>query len=201
MARSVLAWRWRRNPLRRRSDVFEAWAGLTTACVIALGAPAAGWAAGATVGSTLRETVRAEHAQRTQRPAVVLRAGPREVSDSDPETGQVREERRLAVVRWTADDGRSHTANVLISADRGKGDRISLWTDRAGRAPAPAPLDPGTADTHATLAGIGTFLAACVLGLMARQSLMWHLMRRRLAEWEREWAAAGQSWGRAGAGG
>lgn len=201
MAGSVLAWRWRRNALRRRSDLFEAWAALTTACVIGLGAPAAGWAAGAAVGSSLRNTVRAEHAQRTQLPAVVLTVGPRAVSDSDPESGQVREERRPAVVRWTAADGRAHTAHVLISADRGKGDRIALWTDRAGQAPAPAPLDAGTADTHATLAGIGTFIAACVLGLMGRQVLMWHLMRRRLAEWEREWAAAGQSWGRAGAGG
>ncbi|MFJ4850125.1 MULTISPECIES: hypothetical protein [unclassified Streptomyces] len=201
MAVSMLAWRWRRNPLRRRSDVFESWAALASACVIALGAPAAGWAAGAAVGSTLRDTVRSERAQRTQLPAVVLRAGPRAVSDSDPESGQVREERRPAVVRWTAADGRARTAHVLIAADRGKGDRITLWTDRAGRAPAPAPLDAGTADTHATLAGIGTFIAACVLGLMARQALLWHLMRRRLVEWEREWAAAGQSWGRAGAGG
>ncbi|MEU6345312.1 hypothetical protein ABZ883_30670 [Streptomyces sp. NPDC046977] len=201
MAVSMLAWRWRRNPLRRRSDVVEAWAALASACVIALGAPAAGWAAGTAVGSTLRDTVRSERAQRTQLPAVVLRAGPRAVSDSDPESGQVREERRPAVVRWTAADGRARTAHVLIAADRGKGDRITLWTDRAGRAPAQAPLDAGTADTHATLAGIGTFIAACVLGLMARQALLWHLMRRRLAEWEREWAAAGQSWGRAGAGG
>ncbi|MFD3451187.1 hypothetical protein ACFWVC_03325 [Streptomyces sp. NPDC058691] len=201
MAGSALAWRWRHNPLRRRSDVFEAWIGLATTCVIALGAPAAGWATGAAVGSTLRHTVSVEHAQRTQLPAVVLKADPREVPDSDPESGQVHEESRPAVVRWTASDGRARTANVLIPADRGNGDRITLWTDRAGQAPVPAPLDAGTADTHALLAGIGTFLAASVLGLMGRQALMWHLMRRRLAEWEREWAAAGQSWGRAGAGG
>jgi hypothetical protein len=38
-----------------------------------------------------------------------------------------------------------------------------------------------------------------VLLLVGRQLLMWQLMRRRLAEWEREWEAAGQDWGRAGA--
>jgi hypothetical protein len=56
-----------------------------------------------------------------------------------------------------------------------------------------------TASTHAVLAGMGASLGAGVLLLVGRQLLMWQLMRRRLAEWEREWEAAGQDWGRAGA--
>lgn len=200
-ATRVRWWRWRRNSLRRRSDVFEACAGVAATCAIVLGAPAAGLTAGQAVDRSLQDTVRAEHAARTQVGAVVIKAGPREAPDPDPESGRVREERRDAVVRWTAPDGRVHTAQVRVAADHGKGDRITMWTDRSGAVPVPAPLDSRSAATHAMLAGIGTFLAACVVGLMARQVLMWQLMRRRLAEWEREWAAAGQSWGRAGAGG
>jgi hypothetical protein len=45
---------------------------------------------------------------------------------------------------------------------------------------------------------MGAFVVATVLLLVARQMLLWQLMRRRLAEWEREWEAAGQDWGRAG---
>jgi hypothetical protein len=61
----------------------------------------------------------------------------------------------------------------------------------------PPPLDAMTARTHAALAGMGAFVATGVLLLVGRQMLMWQLMRRRLAEWEREWAEAGQDWGRA----
>ncbi|MGW3245713.1 Rv1733c family protein [Streptomyces sp. NPDC001070] len=200
-ARRVRWWRWRRNSLRRRSDVFEACAGLAATCVIVLGAPAAGLTAGQAVDNALQHTVRVEHAARTQVRALVVKAGPREAADTDPESGRVREERRNAVVRWNAPDGHAHTAHVRVAADRGQGDHITLWTDKAGAVPVAAPLDARSATTHATLAGVGTFLAAIVVGLMGRQVLMWQLMRRRLAEWEREWAAAGQNWGRAGAGG
>ncbi|MFF3251731.1 hypothetical protein ACFYWP_12150 [Actinacidiphila glaucinigra] len=200
-ATHVRWWRWRKNSLRRRSDVFEACAGVAAGCAIVLGAPAAGLTAGLAVDHSLQHTVSVQHADRTQVAAVVLKAGPREAADPDPESGRVREERRDALVRWTAPDGHVHTAQVRVGAAHDKGDHVAMWTDKSGAVPAPAPLDSRSATTHAMLAGIGTFLAAGVLGLMGRQVLMWQLMRRRLAEWEREWAAAGQSWGRAGAGG
>ncbi|MDX3236846.1 hypothetical protein PV392_14400 [Streptomyces sp. ME03-5709C] len=194
-------WRWRKNSLRRRSDVFEACAGVAAGCALVLGAPAAGLTTGLAVNHSLQNTVRVEHANRNQVGAVVLKAGPREAADPDPESGRVREERRDAVVRWTAPDGKVHTAQVRVDAVHDKGDPVTVWTDTSGAVLVPAPLDARSATTHAMLAGIGSFLAAGALGLLGRQVLMWQLMRRRLAEWEREWAAAGQSWGRAGAGG
>ncbi|WP_431952714.1 Rv1733c family protein [Actinacidiphila sp. bgisy167] len=200
-ATHVRWWRWRKNSLRRRSDVFEGFASVVAGCAIVLGAPAAGLTAGLAVDRSLQHTVRVEQANRTQVGAVVIQAGPREAADPDPESGRVREAHRDAVVRWTAPDGHVHTAQVRVDAARDKGDRVTMWTDKSGVVPMPAPLDAHSAATHAMLAGIGTFFATCVLGVMGRQLLMWQLMRRRLAEWEREWAAAGQSWGRAGAGG
>jgi hypothetical protein len=193
-------WRWRRNPLRRRSDVTEAWAGLLTAVVIAVGAPSAGWATGTAVNDALQQTVRAEHAERAYVPAVVLKAGPREIADTDPESGTIRAERRTATARWTGPDGKQHTGTVHIAVSQGKGDRIHVWTDSRGRATTP-PLEAAAATAHAAMAGLGTALLALVLGTIGRQVLMWQLLRRRLAEWGREWAAAGQDWGRADAGG
>lgn len=189
-------WRWRHNPLRRRSDVLESWAGLIAAAVIALGAPAAGWGTGVLVDGALQRTVRVQHSQRALVPALVLRAGPREIAEMDPDSGQVREERRTATARWTAPDGTTITGTVHIPVADGKGDTVRIWTGRHGEV-VPAPLDFMTARTHALLAGTGAFLAAGVLLLVGRQVLMWQLMRRRLVEWEREWAAAGQDWGRA----
>ncbi|MDX6332272.1 MAG: hypothetical protein QOI83_4655 [Streptomycetaceae bacterium] len=193
-------WRWRRNPLRRRSDLAEAWAGLLAAVVIAVGAPAAGWATGAAVTGALQRTVRAQRTERAYVPAVVLKAGPREVTGTDPESGTLREEGRAATARWTGPDGKQHSGTVRIAVDQAKGDRIYVWTDPHGDATTP-PLDAATATAHAAMAGLGTALLALVLGTIGRQTLMWQLLRRRLAEWEREWAAAGQDWGRADAGG
>jgi hypothetical protein len=198
LSTKVRLWRWRRSPLRRRSDLLEAWIGLLTVIFVVLGAPGAGWATGLVVDGALERTVKAQHAERTLVPATVLKAGPREISETDPDSGHVQEERRTAVARWTAPNGTSVTGTVHIPVDKGKGDTVRLWTDRKGRV-VPPPLDSMTASTHAVLAGMGASLAAGVLLLVGRQLLMWQLMRRRLAEWEREWEAAGQDWGRAGA--
>lgn len=198
MTTKVRLWRWRRSPLRRRSDLLEAWIGLLAAIVVVLGAAGAGWVAGMIVDSSLQQTVKAQHAERTLVPAKVLKAGPREISETDPDSGHVQVERRTAVARWTAPDGTSVTGTVHIPVDKGKGDTVQVWTDRQGRV-VPAPLDSMTAQTHAVLAGMGAALGAGVLLLVGRQLLMWQLMRRRLAEWDREWEAAGQDWGRAGA--
>lgn len=200
MRTRVRCWRWRRNPLRRRSDVVEGWVGLMAAIMIAVGAPTAGWATGTAVEGALERTIRAQQAERSQVPGEVLKAGPPESSETDPDSGQVQEERRIAVVRWTAPDGTSVTGTVRISVDKDKGDTVRIWTDRQGRA-VPAPMDSVTAATHAVLAGTGAGLGSGVLLLAGRQVLLWQMMRRRLAEWEREWAVAGQDWGRAGAGG
>lgn len=42
MGTSVRFRRWRRNPLRRGTEVAEAWTGVATAVLIAVGGPAAG---------------------------------------------------------------------------------------------------------------------------------------------------------------
>lgn len=41
---SARLWRWRRNPLKRRSDIAEAWAALPVLLVLLIAAPTAGLA-------------------------------------------------------------------------------------------------------------------------------------------------------------
>lgn len=41
MRTRVHGWRWRRNPLRRHSDVVEAWTALIVAVLLLVGAPLA----------------------------------------------------------------------------------------------------------------------------------------------------------------
>ncbi|SEG90093.1 hypothetical protein SAMN05216223_12178 [Actinacidiphila yanglinensis] len=181
-------WRWRRNPLRRRTDVVESWLALVTAALFCA-LPLLGWWAERSVDRTLRHEVATEHAQRTLVSATL--AHPK---DSGSAT------RPAEVLRWTAPDHSVHTATVSSDLEVWQRGRISLWTDHKGTL-VPPPLDTVTATTHAVLAGVAVGSAAAGLLVISRQLLMWRLMLRRMDSWEREWARVDQDWGRAGAGG
>lgn len=202
-------WRWRRNPLRRRSDIVEAWLGVFTALMLCT-VPLIGWWAGQSVDRALQRVARTQRAERTLVPAAVVespaKSGAAEApgaskaaaamaaagADTDPRHGDV--------LRWIAPDRSTHTATVPVGLEVWHGDRLLLWTDKAGGL-VPPPLDRATASTHAVLAGVATGSAAAGVMLMSRQVLVWRLMRRRMDSWEREWARVGQDWGRAGTGG
>jgi hypothetical protein len=188
-------WRWRRNPLRRRTDVVEACIGLLTAmlfCVL----PLLGWWSGQSVDRALQRVARSQRAERTLVTAEVApsggSAGSAAAAGFDPRHGD-----RL---RWTAPDHSVHTAKVSADLEVWNSGRILLWTDHRGTL-VPPPLDSTTATTHSVLAGTAVATAAGGLLLISRKVLGWRLMRRRLDTWEREWARVGQDWGRAGAGG
>jgi F0F1-type ATP synthase membrane subunit c/vacuolar-type H+-ATPase subunit K len=193
-------WRWRRNPLRRRSDVLEGWARLFAALLMVVGAPAAGWAVGSLVDDALHRTVRSERAERSHVTAVLVHIHPEQTAGTDPPPAGTNDRGVQADARWKTPDGATHTGVVQITADRRAGDRIRLWTDSAGRLVLP-PMESSTATTQAVLAGFGVALAAGGTVAAFRRALLWQLMRRRLADWGREWARGAQSWGRADAGG
>lgn len=48
-------WRWRRNPLRRPTDLFEAWVAFAALVCVIVVAPAIGWVAGLRVDGTLQQ--------------------------------------------------------------------------------------------------------------------------------------------------
>ncbi|MEU1629428.1 hypothetical protein ABZ746_29755 [Streptomyces sp. NPDC020096] len=193
-------WRWRRNPLRRRSDAIEAWASLVTVGLVVIGAPVAGLAAGKSVGSDLQRTMQRQRAERHRTTAHVININrhPAPVADSEAAHGQ--DGTRVALVRWRTPDGSSRSAVVRIEARHVVGDPLAVWTDRRGRL-TDRPMDASTATTNAVAAGVGVGGAAAALVCGARQLLGWRIMRRRLADWAREWARVSEDWGRAGAGG
>ncbi|WP_435134500.1 Rv1733c family protein [Actinacidiphila sp. bgisy144] len=185
---TVRGWRWRRNPLRRRTDVVETWLALFFAVALCA-TPLLGWWADRSVGRVLSHEVATEHAERTLVTATLAR---------DKASGS--KTRPTEQLRWTGPDGSTRTATVSSDVEVLQQGRIKVWTDRAGRL-APPPLDSATAGTHAVLAGVAAGSAAAGLLVLSRQLLMWRLMLRRLESWAREWARVGQDWGRAGAGG
>jgi hypothetical protein len=198
-------WRWRRNSLRRRSDVIEAWLGVLTALLFCL-VPVFGWWSGQSVDRTLQRVVRTQRSARflvtatVVPPAKVPGGASGKASGSAAQSGGRTANTRGDVLRWTAPDHSVHTTTVSVDLEVWQQGRILLWTDRSGRL-VPPPLDSATATTHSVLAGTAAATSAGGLLLITRQVLMWRLMRRRLESWEREWARVGQDWGRMGAGG
>jgi hypothetical protein len=72
MRTRVRGWRWRRNPLRRRSDVVEAWTALAVAVLLLVGAPLAGALAGLWAHRTAQAVAEERRAERHQVHAEVV---------------------------------------------------------------------------------------------------------------------------------
>ncbi|MFI2368114.1 hypothetical protein [Streptomyces sp. NPDC018833] len=194
-------WRWRHNPLRRVTDLAEAWLALVAALALLTAGPVVGWITGTLTDEYLRHSVRIQRQQRHAATATVL--GPATGASPaafDPESSATSEQRRTVVAQWSAPDGTRRTGTLTIGVPHARtGGTFPVWTDGSGRM-VPRPMDPATARVHATLAGIGAAGAFGVLVECARRLLLWRLVRRRFADLDRAWAAVGPDWGRAGAG-
>ncbi|MFF3290483.1 hypothetical protein [Streptomyces sp. NPDC003023] len=194
-------WRWRHNPLRRATDLLEAWLAVVTALLIITTAPAVGRLSGALAEESLRQSVRAQRLQHHVTTATVTgpRTSPRPVA-FDPESAVADERRGAVPAKWTSPDGSPRTGTVVTNLPSARpGDTFPVWTDSSGRIVA-RPMAAATADVHAALAGAGAALAWAVLVEGARRLVLRQLVRRRHAALDRAWAAVGPDWGRAGAG-
>ena len=180
-------WRWRRNSLKRRSDVIEAWILLVASIVAVVGSLLAGMAAAETVEQSL-------HRQRLERHAV-----PAVLTEDATNKNAVRvvdDTRVWATVRWTAPDGSASTGLTKVLPDTAKGTSVTVWTDPRGRL-ASKPPSPAAARFQAawagTLAAVGAGLAVTGGAHLVRGQLD----RWRMAEWAAEWERVDGRWGRA----
>ncbi|MET9552101.1 hypothetical protein [Streptomyces sp. NPDC006645] len=193
--------RWRYNPLRRKTDLVEAWVALGALLLMILAVPAIGWISGALTDDAFRRTIRAQHEDRHRTQAVMVReaTAPTRVS-SDPEAPTQRDPARPVIAKWTAPDGSRHTELVRSAPPALRaGDTFAVWTDSDGRL-AQRPADPAAARTHAVLAGLAVALGAAGLIEAVRRLVVWRLNQVRYARLDLAWARAGPDWGRTGAG-
>jgi hypothetical protein len=191
MRTRVRGWRWRRNPLRRRSDVIEAWTSLIVAVLLFVGAPLAGTAAGWSAYDNAHGTQVAQRAERHQVPAVLVDDAPAAM----PSAQGGKEPLYQVRVSWTEPGKGTHTTLAKVPAGSQRGDHAEVWLDARGHGVAPPPTDAAvwqhtlTAGVWATGGVVGVvFLARAVIGRVAE--------RHRMAEWEAEWARTGPEWRR-----
>jgi len=179
-------WRWRNNPLRRRSDRVEAWVVLAAAASMAVSAPVTGAMASDALADSLREQ---SDLHRTK--AVLTENAP-----STDGIATVSSNPKVPVeVKWQSADGRSRTARAPVEAGTPARTTVTVWLDSRG---VPRQPPPGTGEIASESAAAGTATAVATCFLVG--SGCW-LARRRLDAvrdkgWEREWAAVGPWWSR-----
>ncbi|MGK5642854.1 Rv1733c family protein [Streptomyces sp. URMC 126] len=193
------AWRWRRSPLRRPTDVLEHWVGVAAVLLMLVVGPLAGLSAGTSAHAVLRQTVREQRSHRHLVTAVALRPEPVRGAAGDREGVPGRDGYHRIPARWPGPDGGWRTGLVPLRGAEAPGRRFPLWTDDQGRL-AGRPLDGTTASVHAALAGAGAALGAAGAVHGLRRLVMWRVIRRRYERWDRAWERAGHTWGRADAG-
>ncbi|UQI46539.1 hypothetical protein M1P56_20385 [Streptomyces sp. HU2014] len=193
------AWRWRRNPLRRRTDALEAWICVAAVALMLLAGTAVGWATGTLAHKALRETVREQQRHRHLVTATALRTLRSRPTGTDREAATEREGHLRVIARWPGPEGERLSGVVAVRDAADPGHRFRLWTDDQGRV-AGRPMDRGTATVHAVLAGAGAGAGAAGLIEGCRRVVVWRLTRRRYADWDRSWRQAAHTWGRADAG-
>jgi hypothetical protein len=100
------------------------------------------------------------------------------------------------LARWPEAGGRQQTGDVAVPAQKAEtGSKVQVWIDSSGQVTGP-PL----ADSELGKRVIGAQALAEVTLVVVLLSLAglgrWQLNRRRLADWEAEWATTGPGWTR-----
>ncbi|MFB7241333.1 hypothetical protein CW362_17210 [Streptomyces populi] len=181
----------RHNPLRRRSDVVEAWWALAVGVLMLVGAPLAGAGAAWWAYDGAQAHAAARRAAQHHVRAVLVEDAPATVP-SRPGGGR----RSLsAPVRWTGTDGTARTGLVRVPAGLRRGTRIDVWTDARGTIVRPAPSSSMILQQALAL-GVFTAAGAAFAVSVAHLCVRRALMRRRLAQWERDWARTEPDWTR-----
>jgi hypothetical protein len=177
------------NPLRRTSDVVEAWLLPAVITVFLILSP---FVAGTAAAAVRADNAAAQRATQSWHrvPAVLLRAAPGPMwADSGSNTWLV-----WTPARWAA-DGRPHTGEVPAPAGTKAGATVRVWLDRAGNVQVPPP--PAAYARDRVMVGMGVAVAALALALAFLTLLTRRILnRRRLAGWAAAWLSVGPQWSR-----
>lgn len=192
MRTRVRGWRWRTNPLRRRSDVVEAWTALVVGVLLVVGAPLAGVVAGGRAHAAARAEVAEQRAGLHRVSAVLVADAPAAVPTAD---GGKQQPTYSVKARWTDPVEGPRTGTARVPAGTRSGEPADVWLNAQGRSVGPPPTSAAIWQRALALGVCATGGAvAVVLGgyLVVRRVAV----RHRLAEWEQEWARTGPEWAR-----
>lgn len=189
MRTRIRGWRWRRNPLRRRSDVVEAWTTVVVALLLFVAAPVLGAATAWWGYGQAQQIVAEQRAERHQVRATVEDRTPGVLS-----TGQLGGQHSYrATVHWKAADGTEKSTTAQVPAGARNGDSVEVWLDSRGRS-VPPPSDGAEIWQHSATVGSFTTIGTVLTVLLAHRAVRAVALRHRMAEWDRDWALTEPQW-------
>ncbi|MFD5800356.1 hypothetical protein ACIBSR_39200 [Streptomyces sp. NPDC049936] len=194
MRTRVRGWRWRHNPLRRRSDVVESWTLLAVALLLFVGAPLLG-AATAWWGYGQAKAIVAEQRADRQRVSAEVAGDTGGTLPSAQLDGQ---HSYRTTVRWSTPDGTERSTTARVPADARRGDRVDVWLDSRGRS-VPPPSDGSQIWQHSATVGSFTAIGTGLTVLLLHRAVRGVALRRRMNEWDRDWARTEPQWTHRGA--
>ncbi|MER7055144.1 MULTISPECIES: hypothetical protein [unclassified Streptomyces] len=189
MRTRVRGWRLRRNPLRRRSDVVEAWAVLAVVVLLSAGAPLLGAVAARWGHGEARAVAAQQRAERHRVSAAVTGETPHTLPSV--EAGGRHSYR--TTVRWSTPGGTERSTSARVPAGTRHGDTVDVWLDSRGRS-VPPPADGAAVRQHSVAVGACTTIGAALTVLLAHRAVRTVLLRRRMAGWDRDWALTEPQW-------
>ncbi|MEU3892243.1 hypothetical protein [Streptomyces sp. NPDC029041] len=186
----VMFWRLRRNPLRRRSDVVQAWIGLGLTLVVLAATPLALFLVGDAAHRHYARAAEHQAATRHHTTAVLV-----EDARGHPEPGSAEAKRTLypTKVRFTDPRGRTHTAYADTRPALPKGSTIRVWAATDGKlvgSPLTSDQVRSRAMGYALIAALGVHAAAAVAYGTVHRVIRHH----NLAAWESAWATTAPRW-------
>ena len=186
----VLLWRWRRNPLRRGTDLAQAWIGLGLFLAVLGALPMAMILVGDTAHAHWTKTARQQTATRHETPAVLLQDAPRH-----PEPGSDEAKKALypATVRFTDPQGHTRTAETDVEPALTAGSTVRVWVTAGGEL-TDAPLTTDQVRDRAMGCAVLTAMAVGLLGATAYAYVDRRFERHNLAQWDAAWARTAPRW-------
>ncbi|MDI5913063.1 MULTISPECIES: hypothetical protein [Streptomyces] len=183
-------WRWRRNPLRRRTDLAQAWIAVGLFLVVAAATPVAVFLTGTTAYRHHKEIARHQAITRYDTPAVLLHDAPRH-----PEPGSYEARKTLypATVRFTDPAGTPRTAETDVAPALTAGSTVRVWVNADGKITDP-PLTMEQVRSRAMGCALLAALAVPVLGAALHGYANRRLERHRLTQWDAAWAEIAPRW-------
>jgi hypothetical protein len=174
------------NPLRRRSDLIEAWLLPGFVAALLMLGPLVGILAGHIASAQNAAAWRDQRSWHSV-PAVLTQSAP---GPTFPD-GSANSWTVWTPARWTA-AGRTHAGQVPATSDTRAGSTVRVWLDQAGQVRQPLTAAAAEARDLTTVAISVTVLALLLAGaiLVTRRVLD----RRRLAGWATGWMSVGPQW-------
>jgi len=180
-----------RNPLRRRTDRIEALIRAALLAVFLVGAPLFGTGLGQWVHQGGLSEQRAQQSWH-QTPAVLLATTPAVPSSAFRLSWQNGVPVRA---RWSAPGGQQRSGVVPAPPGSRAGQLVQVWVDGSGRTTGP-PLLGAELTRRVISAEVLAPLALALVLLFVAFVVRWLLNRRRLRDWEVDWASIGPRWTR-----